>query len=352
MPSSHPVYLVVGVVVLAGLLVEVVWTTMHRGGGPVTRLLTKTLWGLAVRTHHRFGRWGHQVMSVVGFTLVLFTVGSWILAVWGGWTLVFMGAPDAVLDAESALPASAAQRLYFTGFTAFTLGMGDFTPADHLLWQSLTILCSVSGFVLITFALAYLIPVVQNAVAKRVFASQVTALGAEPVEVLRSGWSGRSFSRLQSVLENAVEPLAHLRHAHRAYPVLHFFHEPLASESMAVAVARLDEAVRLAALTRDHDLDEGLLRQWDVLVDRFLAQMAGDTEGVDAPPPCGYERLRDQGVAMPSRRDFERAMRDDEERRRRLSALVHGHGWTWEAVCGTDDRSQAEVAAAERRHAA
>lgn len=51
-------------------------------------------------------------------------------------------------------PAGTVERLYFTGYTVFTLGNGDFRPGAGT-WQLATVAATGTGLVLITLAITY-----------------------------------------------------------------------------------------------------------------------------------------------------------------------------------------------------
>jgi len=342
---AHPLFTVVGAMVIAFVLIDVIWTTMHRGGGPITRLLITPLWRATLRMHHR-GWTSHRIMSLAGLTLIVFTVLCWITLTWAGWTLVFMGDEYAVLHSEDEAPAGFAERVYYTGFTVFTLGVGDYVAHRDSFWQILTAVASFTGFGLITFVLAYLIPVVQAAVKRRAMASRITALGPSPEEMVANAFADGRLDRLDSAVEGLLADLAHLRQAHEAYPVLHFFHEPNREENLAVAVARLDEAVRLAECT-EGTMDRCLVREWGVLLGRFLSTVDGGTFEREAPPPPSWQRLPDGDVPKFDRAQLRRRAEEDAERRAALGALVQANGWTWDAVIGARDQDPRSEANAE-----
>ena len=343
MPSFHPGYTVAGVLVLAFVLHDVIATTLHRGGGPITRLLIGPLWRLAIRTHHR-GIGTHRLMSRAGLTLVVVTICSWIGLTWVGWTLVFSGERGAIIHAESALPASLLERAYFVGFTVSTLGIGDYVPAAETLWQPAASLAALCGFMLVTFALAYLIPVVENAVAKRAFASQLSALGDTPSEMLLGCCSGRDLTRMASTMEWALEKVALLRQAYFAYPVLHFFHEPRADESVAVALVRFDEAIRIARLgLEESHIDDGLCAQWRILVRRFAETITSRSRDPGSLPAPNLTPLRQASFRVVSDRDYAARVEAEREDRARLAELLRGHGWGWAQVFGGPETEDAEA---------
>lgn len=55
----------------------------------------------------------------------------------------------AVRDAANGEPAGLVDRLYFTGYTVFTLGNGDFKPGSGI-WQIATGAAAGTGLFLVT----------------------------------------------------------------------------------------------------------------------------------------------------------------------------------------------------------
>lgn len=86
----------------------------------------------------------------------MLTLGTWLLLLWAGWTLVFSASPEAVLQDPEGVPADGWARAYFAGFSVFTLGVGDYVPNGPV-WQLLTVVAVVSGLALTTMAITYLV---------------------------------------------------------------------------------------------------------------------------------------------------------------------------------------------------
>lgn len=333
MPTFHLLYAVLGAVILAYLALDVVWTTLHRGGGPTTRAMVHPLWRLTMRTRHR-GLASHRVMSILGVVLVVATVGIWIVLLWLGWTLVFLGAPQAVVGSSPETVATFFERVYFVGFTVFTLGIGDFKPGDTP-WQILTAVASMSGFILVTFCVTYLMPVVQAAVMKSAFASRISAFGDSPVELLKACVEEGDTSGLETLVAASANELAEVSHLHDTFPVLHFFHPVDPRSSLSLSVARLDDALRIARLaSRDRVCRQGVCTQWSVLVERFVCSVGVPSNHDLDPPPVPKIDSLTNTLPTVSSEAFQRGMDEDREQRARLHSLVRHHGWMWEAVDG------------------
>jgi hypothetical protein len=57
-------------------------------------------------------------------------------------------------------------KIFYTGYTLSTLGLGDMEPEGNF-WDILTAILSFTGLILISIAITYLIPVVSAEIAKR-----------------------------------------------------------------------------------------------------------------------------------------------------------------------------------------
>ena len=105
---------------------------------------------------------------------LLAAVLMWTLLLWAGWALVFLASEGAVIGASSGAPADAWARVYFVGYTLVTLGLGAYPPAGPAA-QLATTAASLSGLVVLTLAISYILPVLQAAVHRRATAAPLSA---------------------------------------------------------------------------------------------------------------------------------------------------------------------------------
>ncbi|MEX0650456.1 MAG: ion channel [Actinomycetota bacterium] len=145
-----------GAVLLLVVAYDALSTTLSFGAaaGPLTSRLAAGWWHLARRIADRADS---PVIVSAGPVVVLLTIGLWLALLWGGWTLVFAADPDAIISSTTRQPAGGWSRVYFAGFTVFTLGVGDYIPNGQP-WEVLTSLAVVSGLGLTTLAITYLVP--------------------------------------------------------------------------------------------------------------------------------------------------------------------------------------------------
>lgn len=327
-------YAALGVLIILATMGDAILTTLTTvGAGPITSRVSRAIWSLAM--NQRGPKRRHRMLLVQGTIILLATIAVWILLLWSGWTLLFSADAAAVVDSQSGAPADVTSRIYFTGYTLFTLGLGNYVPRDGL-WEILTAVASLNGLFVVTLSITYLIPVLSAANEKRQIASIVHNLGGSPGEILRRTWDGSGFSSLASHLTQ-LGPMIEL-HAqrHAAYPIVHYFHSVERRTAIAPNLAALDEALLLLSagvepgvrpscgeIEPARDAIEGLLRTFK---GRYISKSS------EAPTPAGLEMLESIGIPIGDEADFLRAVEAHADRRRLLRAYVEGDGWSWEDV--------------------
>ncbi len=234
---------ILGLSMILLVIIDVLVTILTmRGGGPITGRVSDWVWEMLLHVHHR--RSNHRLLSTSGWLILVGIALSWILLTWAGWTLFFSAFETAVIHGESKLPANAWERVYFAGYTLFTLGMGDYQPQGSF-WQVVTAIASANGFFLVSITITYLLPVVSAATQKRQLATYISSLGGTPDEILIRAWNGQDFGQLDQHLIALTPMLSGMGSVHLAYPVLHYFHSLDRSRSFPLSLVALDEALTL-----------------------------------------------------------------------------------------------------------
>jgi hypothetical protein len=332
---------VAGVVCVALVIVDVLWTTVAAGAGagPFTTRFTYLLWrvGLGTRTSQH-----HRVLQVVGVGITVTVVLTWIMLLLAGWFLVF-SAPGAVVDATTAQPADVWSRVYFTGFTVFTLGVGDYVPAAPV-WQVATVVATATGLTLVTLVITYLLSVTTSATQRRTLAAQISALGSSPTDILLRAWNGTEFAGLDTTLQLLTADVAELAQRHLAFPVLHYFHSPERETAIAPNLAVLDELLtilehrvapdqRLPALTT-HQVRNTIT----ALLTRATPRTAhlGQADAPSIPPSRDLQRA---GVPFTDDADWHAQVHELASRRRKLRDFLALDGWDWDSVWPPGDAS-------------
>ncbi|MDP9408740.1 MAG: potassium channel family protein [Actinomycetota bacterium] len=258
----------------------------------------------------------------------------WILGLWAGWVLVFASDPRALGLSSGPGFADWTGRIWFVSYTMFTVGNGDFTPADGA-WQVVSGLVAATGMSLVTLAVTYLLNVLTAVVGKRAYADQVHGLGRTAEELVLAGWNGHDLHPLDRQLTELASQLSRITQQYLSYPVLQYYHAAAVAKSPVKAAAVLDDALTLlrfgvapaarpdpAALTSARSAVQSLLS--DTL------EAASIRPAPEPPPPPRLEPLRRAGVPVVEEQEFAGALRDLDDRRRTMLGLVRGDGWDWE----------------------
>ncbi|HEX6257661.1 MAG TPA: ion channel [Euzebyales bacterium] len=321
----------VGTVIALVAVTDVYITTISmRGAGPLSGRVMSTLWRPAVRST----RFSHWALQVYGSLMLPLAVAMWATLLYVGFTLVFLGDPDAVVRATNGAPAGIGERLYFVGYTMSTLGNGELRPGAGV-WRAGTVAASLAGLVLITLAITYVTPVMNAVVTKRRVARMIVDLGPTVSDLLDKGWDGESFDRLRGHLSNLAPAFADLAQQHMAYPVLHYFHPVDRGTALAPATALLDDTLTLLrfGVAEPQRPDPVTLGRVTAAVDLLLAALhEAHIDPVDEPPePPSLAILDRLGVPCVTEQEYHAAAADADlsDRRALLAGFVANDGWSW-----------------------
>jgi len=323
-----------GAVVLGLAMTDVVWTTIAAGSGagPLTSRLGGRLWAAARAIHRRSQ--APTVLTVAGVLIVLAVLVMWISLVLVGWLAIFASADGAVRASTTGRPGDLVDRIYFTGYTVFTLGLGDYVPGDGT-WQLATVLASGSGLVLVTLSITYLVPVASAVVQRRQLAGQISSLGESGSDIVVRAWNGSDFGQLTQSLSMLL-PLVHtLRLQHLTYPVLHYFHAQTPRDAAAVKLVHLDQALSLLGhgVAADRRPDAQTIEALDGVIGEFLSTMEGvHITGAESPAPAAaLSPLADAGIPV-DESGYRAHIEGTVRRRRLLAAYLLDDGWALDQV--------------------
>ena len=325
-----PTYLVLGVLLLAAVSVDLLWTTLwvQGGAGPLTSRVMSLVWQTLRRTvgHRR------RLVTLSGPLILLTSLALWIALLWGGWTMLFAGAERALVDTREAGPISWAERVYYVGYSIFTLGNGDFTPRDGV-WQTATVLATASGMLFVTLSVTYVLSVLGAVTQKRAFASGVSGLGGRSDDVLRESWDGEAFRGLERPLHTFSSQLDTLTANHRAYPILHYFYAARAKHAPAVSIVVLDELLTVLRFgtPAEHRPNHIAVESTRSSVQDYLDTLhSAFVEPANRSPPSPeLDSLRAIGVPTVSDEEFAESLEGQEERRRQLLGLIESDLREW-----------------------
>ena len=318
--------------------------------GPVSGRVSAMVWALGNRSRSRRRR----LQRLTGPLLLVSILVGWFVALTVGWTMIFTVDGALTSSAEPEQQSSQVRwvdALFFVFGRLVGTGSSNLEP-DEALWSTAVALLTLSGVILLTLVIAWILPVVAAVVQKRALASRISALGGTPQEIVLQSWTGRDLGDLNLHLLPLIGELTVLAQRHLAYPVIHYFHSSAQRTAIGPRLAALDESLTLitAGGLDDVERSTGL----DVSVTRPLRQAISDYLSTleyvfidpsdEVPDPPAHDRLAAAGIvdADRMRTEVRAAALDVETRRALLHGYVQHDGWTWSAVCDDRDAEEAD----------
>lgn len=324
---------IIGIIIIVITILDIIWTTLGRGGGPVTTRISSWLWKGALYFNQHFP--SRKFLSSAGVGIILVVVSVWIFFIWIGWTLIFNMDEGAVVSAKGGKPADIIGRFYFAGSTLWTLGIGEYEPREPV-WEVATALATTQGFFLITLAVTYLIPIVSAVIEKSQLAVYISSLGKTVDGIILRAWSGKDWRILEQHLVAITPLLAKLEQLYIAYPVLHYFHSTSRESAAAPSIAALDEALTVIeyGIKKEYQPDPVALHPVRQAIWELLTTLRVDfiEPAAEAPPIPSLDRLRSSEIPTVSNEIFQTAVTNLSDRRKHLLALVQNDGWSWDDV--------------------
>jgi hypothetical protein len=323
-----------GLVLLALVLADMLATVTSTGAGPATRRIENGVWRILLRiyrTLHAPGvlRWG-------GSLGLFAAVGFWVLMLWTAWALVFLSSPEAIVHAESGRPASDWSRVYFAATCIATLGIGDYTPSGPL-WSLLAGACTLMGMLVVTFSIAYALPIIDAAYFKRSVGAQIATFGLTPSDVVLAAWDPerRDCRALGAQLVSLAPLLSRLGEQHVTYPSLHFFTTRKHRKSSSINTCVLDEALTLIECGLEPSVAPTRLEVQPVreaIFDLLTTLREISVPAAEVPPPPSLGALRRRGLPVIDEARYQRRVSALAERRHLLATLLANDGWGWDVL--------------------
>lgn len=332
MSYYSPIFFIIGFVLIWLVVIDVVATnTTKIGEGILTKWWQQKVCRLFCAVYNVVPNRSILVWS--GAFIVLGMVLIWILLLWIGWVAIFCGSPSAIISSNTQQPADFWARVYFAGFSISGLGTGDFIPQGSF-WQVLTAIASLNGLLLTSLIIGFIVPIAQAEAHRRRVALTIFYTGQKVEDLLLHTWDCDRQTVLNSLINDLASDLIELDQKHASFPVLHRFCNYRRKESIAVAIAALDEALTIA----EFGLIDASPKQFVLArcaISGYLAslQEVGLKPAKKAPPlPC-LDALREANLPTKSDREWESKLETIQQRRKHLLALVEQSGWSWKQIC-------------------
>lgn len=336
---------IVGTIVFLVAFYDIVWTTLSAAkSGPLTLLVTKGF-RMFMRCFH--GR--HRILQGLGVLTFLSTILMWYLLIWSAWALIFLTVHGGIIRTFDGQPASVIDIIYFSGYTIFTLGMGDFIPVSAAYRMMVAMSCA-TGFFLVSITATYLLSATAAIANQREFAGDVSTLGTSSCQIIMNAWNyerGDLHDLEHFLNKHAVYIVRSAQHI-LLYPIICNFHSVEILYSANVQIAILDELLSIV----EYSMQKGVLNHLTVLhLRNAITQYMNVLERLHflhpaktEPPIPDLNPLLEKGIHVISMSVIQESNLEHtphitwssievSKRRKLLKQLVKIHGRQWSEVC-------------------
>lgn len=322
--------LALGLLVVSLVLVDLIATTIvvSQGSGLLTSTVTSALrrsWGRVARACG-----SKALLGWLGPVTIFAVIAVWALGLSGGWLLAFSAEP-AALQLPAGEPSSLGGRLYHVMTRVFGRGSSELSAQG--LWSVLEQAMGLSGVLLVSLTISYLIPIVGAVAQTRSMASTVASLGRSPEQILLNAWNGRDFGRLDLFMVQLTESIGLAAKRHLAYPPLEFFYARCPGESLAVQLATLEVSLLLLEGASKAPFDSAALNALRGSI-ADLRQHVGvrGEEGGCFPAAPSLRSLSEAGIPVVGEEQWTRAWREEAEVLEEHARALERAGWGFEVV--------------------
>jgi hypothetical protein len=320
-----------GILLLIITATDLINTSLSvRGAGFLTKRLSKTIWSVLLLLSNKTGR--KKVLELGGAIILVSILINWMLLIWISASLLFISYPDSLMNVETNTRTTIMNKVFFTGYTLSTLGLGDMEPEGPF-WDMLTAVLSFTGLILISIAVTYLIPVVSAEIVKRRISVFINTLGSSVENILSNYWNGKNFKELEQPFTALTDSIILHAQNHKAYSVLHFFHSSDKREAFVLNLTNLDEV--LTILLHNIPLEQrpstNIVLRLRKAISSYLITLpaAFIIPGNESPPLHSLKGLENKGVTILNNEMSVLEYEKLKSRRRLLLSLLKDDGWEW-----------------------
>jgi len=332
----HAFYLILGIALLVVIVYDFFYTTLSfNGAGYLSRVTSRFLSALFLFLNRYIPR--RNALRYSGVTHILFLLGMWIGLLWIGFFLLLVSDPRSIVEAGTGSAASALTKLYVSGYTLSTLGVGDYVPGSEG-WQIIMAAFSFAGFIFITTAMTYLMSLTTAVIHKRNLSLFIANMGDTPEEILINLYSCEEehFIMLPDFSIKLREMINKHNQNHYAHPAVHYFYSTARDESVSINLVNVDEAITILI----HYVEPNRWREQDIAPLRDAITKFLDTarrhyhqmpEEIDR-FPLDIEYLKSRNVPLKEHQAMSSNSYEMNERRSSLHGLLRSNGWSWNEV--------------------
>lgn len=196
--------------------------------GPIRKPLAHLIWLLFRSVGGMLsGQRRRNFLSYSGPVVISASIAAWFLLLVLGWAMIYKPALGVGIQASSGLTdKSWSTALYFSGFSATTLGVGDVVPVTGP-YRLLTVVQAAVGFAFFSMVITYFLSVYSNLPGRNAFAlglHHLTGKTDDAAELLARLAEAEDLGKARQQLSSKADFLRQSAQAHHFYPVLRYFH--------------------------------------------------------------------------------------------------------------------------------
>lgn len=320
-----------GLCILLIITFDLIRTALSVSGpGFLSRRISKTIWRGLLMTSDYSGT--KRILEMGGAIILVSIIFSWLLLIWLSSSLLFISQPDSLMNVETNTSASISSKIFYTGYTLSTLGLGDMEP-DGPFWEILTAILGFTGLILISIAITYLISVVSAEIQKRRISVYINTLGCSVDEILLNYWNGKDFKELDAPFVNLTSLIILHAQNHKAYSVLHFFHTSEKKEAFVLNITNLDEVltILLTHIDASQRPSSNVLDGLRKAISSYLITLPSVfiTPAKEAPPDFLFRKVEKMGIPVIQNEHTLAEYARLTGRRKLLLSLINDDGWEW-----------------------
>lgn len=327
-------FLIAGIILYFAIVIDILQTTLSmQGGGWLTSRFSHFFWKFFLMISGKNGR--SKILSRTGYILLISIVLIWVFFLWTSLVLILYGYPGAIIDSTTKIPASFWQIVYYSGYSLSTLGMGDYVASADI-WRILTSIYSFTGLILLTMSVTYFIPVLSAVIDQRKLGISLSTLGSSPEEIVITCWNGENFDPLLSKVDKFSDSIIKYSQQHRAYPVIHYFHNNKEKNAIILQLARLYEALLIISYEVKEEFRPGdeTLKPLYVAYENYFEVIAEVThiKPVNSDPPFSETGKLSEKKMLGALGSNNKYSEEVIGNRKLFKTLIEQEGWNWNLV--------------------
>lgn len=322
-----------GTIIYLFVIFDILQTTLSmKGGGWITSKLSHTFWKIFFNLS---GRNGHsKLLSHTGYLLLISIVITWVFLLWLSLVLLLSSDEGIIINSSTKENADIAQIIYYSGYTLSTMGMGDFIALGNN-WRLITAVYSFTGLIILTMSVTYFIPVLSAVIQQRKLGIRLSTLGNSPQQIIHESWNGENLEGIIDKINQFSGEIIEYSQQHRAYPVIHYFHNTKSKNAIILQLARLYEAVIILSnhLNEAHHINAKKLRPILTAYQNYFEVLHEVTQIKlsDENPP--YPKINDLENLNILKKSEKLEFSDEIIRNRKFfKKLVAHDGWQWSQI--------------------